>query len=367
MNKFFTTLLLVLLSTNLLAQDITTLPRTIHEGIECYVYTVEPKEGVFAVARKFGLTQSDILELNPTAGSGLKIGQKLYLPVKDLSTGDSGVDFITHNVTAGQTIYSLSRKYGVSQDELLKYNSFLKDGLKAGQTLRIPLKLKAEEPIAAQAEPEIIKPDLPEVVTQPTDGQKVKAQTTDTTKQRILFFGDSMIETLGKRMRQYAYENGHDVLNVIWYSSSTKWWAQHIDTLSYFINDFQPTCIFICLGANELFVKDLQQRDKWTKQILKRIGNTPYFWIGPPNWKEDTGINDIIQQNVGNERFFLSKRLQFRRTKDGVHVTTSSAAEWLDAAIEYFDENAPQKIVLRTPKDNTKMRGKNVLLQPLRK
>jgi len=344
-------------------KELQSLPQTVYKGIECYVYTVQKGEGVFAVGRKLGITQADILEHNPDAAHGLKLHQKLYIPVKETTALFSGKDFFTHNVTAGQTIYSLCKKYGITQDELMAYNSFLKDGLKAGQTLKIPLKFKADD---AAVKPQKDSTLYTDVVTQPTDALTTKKQVLDTTKQRILFFGDSMIETLGKRMRQYAYENGHDLLNVIWYSSSTKWWAQHIDTLVHFMNEIKPTCIFICLGANELFVKDLSQRDKWTKEILKTIGDIPYFWIGPPNWKDDTGINDIILKNVGKNHFFLSKQLQFRRTKDGIHVTTSSAAEWLDAAIEYFKKNAPNTILLNLPQDNTKMSGKNVLLQPLK-
>jgi hypothetical protein len=120
------------------------------------------------------------------------------------------------------------------------------------------------------------------------------------------------------------------------------------------------------LGANELFVRDLDNRDVWTKQILKEIGNIPYVWIGPPKWKGDTGINDIIQRNVGNERFFLSKTLQLQHLKDGIHVTQTSANQWLDIVVEWFNENAPQAIVLKKPQNENKMRGKNILLHPLK-
>ncbi|MDR1738075.1 MAG: LysM peptidoglycan-binding domain-containing protein [Candidatus Symbiothrix sp.] len=367
-----------LLATPCFGQQTDTLPRTEYAGVECYLYTVQKGEGLFRVSQKFGITQADILELNPSAADGLKIGQKIYIPVKDLSATNTKGDFITHNVAAGQTIYSITTKYGITKDELLQHNPFLDKGLKAGQTLKIPLKINVTEstvstPIEPPVEPVATttknQPELEAETTIPTvkpNAKPTAKQSSDTAKQRILFIGDSMLETLGKRMRQYAAENGHDLLNVIWYSSSTKWWAQHIDTLSHFINDFRPTYIFICLGANELFVKDLQQRDKWTKQIIKRIGNIPFVWIGPPNWKEDTGINDVILKNTGKERFFLSKQLKFRRTKDGKHVATSSAADWLDAAIEYFNDNAPQTIVLRKPQNTENMRGKNVLLKPLK-
>jgi lysophospholipase L1-like esterase len=167
-------------------------------------------------------------------------------------------------------------------------------------------------------------------------------------------------------MRQYAAENDHDVLNVIWYSSSTKWWAQHIDTLEYFINTFHPTYIIICLGANELFVKNIQSRDTHIKQILKKVENLPYVWIGPPNWKDDTGINDLIMKNVGEERFFPSKNYKFTRVKDDAHLTRTAAADWMDLIAQWLNNDVPEPLFMNTPSDETKMRGKNVLLMPLK-
>ncbi|MFC5269883.1 LysM peptidoglycan-binding domain-containing protein [Adhaeribacter terreus] len=46
--------------------------------------------------------------------------------------------YITHKVVAGETLYSLSRKYGISVSEITKLNPEVKAGLKVGQTLRFP-------------------------------------------------------------------------------------------------------------------------------------------------------------------------------------------------------------------------------------
>ncbi|MBK0402521.1 LysM peptidoglycan-binding domain-containing protein [Adhaeribacter sp. BT258] len=46
--------------------------------------------------------------------------------------------YITHKVVAGETLYSLSRKYGISVSEISKLNPEVKAGLKVGQTLRFP-------------------------------------------------------------------------------------------------------------------------------------------------------------------------------------------------------------------------------------
>ncbi len=54
-------------------------------------------------------------------------------------------DPTTHTVVAGETLYSLSRKYGVSVAELTKVNPEAKAGLRIGQVLRIPAKAPAAE------------------------------------------------------------------------------------------------------------------------------------------------------------------------------------------------------------------------------
>ena len=187
----------------------------------------------------------------------------------------------------------------------------------------------------------------------------------DTTSQRILFFGDSMVEGLSKRLRQYADRNGHELLNVIWYSSSTMIWAQR-DTLAYYIRQFQPTYILICLGGNELSVRDLDKRNQYIHTIIQKLNGKPYVWIGPPNWKEDTGINRLIEQNAGTKRYFPSKRLKFQRGEDGAHPTMASAAQWMDTVALWMSADCQHPIRLESPEKNQPRKGKTVMLAPLK-
>ncbi len=50
----------------------------------------------------------------------------------------NGTKYRIHIVAKGETLYSLSKLYGVSIDDLVAENPALKDGLKTGQTLKIP-------------------------------------------------------------------------------------------------------------------------------------------------------------------------------------------------------------------------------------
>ena len=120
----------------------------------------------------------------------------------------------------------------------------------------------------------------------------------DTASQRILFFGDSMLEGLSRRLCDYAMENGHELTSVIWYSSTSQTWAE-CDTLEHFIRKTSPTFVVVCLCSNELFVRDLKERSGYIERVVSKIGDLPFVWISPPNWKEDTGINDLIIKHVG--------------------------------------------------------------------
>ncbi len=189
-------------------------------------------------------------------------------------------------------------------------------------------------------------------------------QPLDTATQSILLIGDSMLEGLSLRLAAYADENGHTLNEVRWYSSTSNVWGE-CDTLTHYIRQFKPTYIFICLGANELFVKDIEKkRDKYVKRILSQIGDIPYVWIGPPNWKEDTGINNLIKKNTVEGGFFLSDGMHFDRTKDGAHPTRKSSAQWMDSVVRWMPAHAAHPIRMALPTAQKSRPKRIVVLQP---
>lgn len=195
----------------------------------------------------------------------------------------------------------------------------------------------------------------------------------DTAKQRILFFGDSMIEGLSRKMSDYAVENGHHCQSVCWYNSTTKTWSQ-TDTLAHFIRSFKPTFVAICLCSNELFVNDVEtKRKQYIANIISTIGSVPYVWISPPSWRRDTGINAAIQEAVGPKRYFDSARLSFRRGKDKVHPVYSSSAQWMDSIAHWMgSQQTAHPIVMKAPHRVATKRQKDSLcittyLMPYRK
>ena len=121
------------------------------------------------------------------------------------------------------------------------------------------------------------------------------------------------------------------------------------------------------IGSNELFVRDIiEKRTDYVKHIVKQLGRTPFVWVGPPNWKEDTGINEMIVNNVGESRYFESKKLKYNRYKDGAHPTRESASMWMDSIAVYLQNDALSPIEMTPPDKHYKKIPHTTVLQMVR-
>ena len=188
----------------------------------------------------------------------------------------------------------------------------------------------------------------------------------DTSTQNILFLGDSMAEGLIRRMADYAQENGHNLSGIIWYNSTTKLWATS-DTLHFFIRKYQPTFFVVCMGGNEQFLRDPSNREEYIHKIIGTFGNTPYIWIGVPSWKEDTGLNNLIQKCVGEKRFFDSRSLSLKRGSDRIHPTFGAASLWMDSIATWMrSPNAQHPIKMLEPTNKATKKYPLHLLQPVK-
>ena len=97
------------------------------------VYTVKSGNTLWSIAKNNGLTVDELKNLNNLTSNKLSIGQKLKLSSDTMSED-------TYIVQSGDTLYAIARKYGVSVDELKKYNNLSSNTLSIGQVLKIPNK-----------------------------------------------------------------------------------------------------------------------------------------------------------------------------------------------------------------------------------
>jgi len=98
-------------------------------------YIVKLGDTLYGISNQFGVSVTELAELNNIKGSILQVGQVLNIP-SDQSNNPNNMFMYT--VLPGDTLYSIARKYNTNVDEIIKLN-YLKDtNIKPGQVIRIP-------------------------------------------------------------------------------------------------------------------------------------------------------------------------------------------------------------------------------------
>jgi len=171
----------------------------------------------------------------------------------------------------------------------------------------------------------------------------------DTTKHRILLIGDSEIGGLRYAINDYCRENGHKiVLAVEWYSATTFNFGRS-DTIDKIIAKYKPTYVFMVLGLNELYAKDLKARKIAANQLAEKLKGIPYTWIGPANWEEDFGLNKVYESSAEPGAYFMSKDLTLSRSRDGRHPDNKGYRLWFDSIASWVQTSAKYKIKMKVP------------------
>lgn len=102
-------------------------------------YTVKPGDNLYAIAREYGLTMDEIMRYNNLASTLLSIGQQLKIPSKTSDNKKPTENYIEYIVKRGDNLYAIGRQYGVSQEEIMRFNNLTSNLLSIGQVLRIPV------------------------------------------------------------------------------------------------------------------------------------------------------------------------------------------------------------------------------------
>lgn len=144
-------------------------------------YKVKSGETLYGISRKFNTTVDELLQLNPSAENGIQKGQLLKVPGKVEETEEVEVvevneepvpnpfvveneteqitvkfedSIVEHKVLAHETMYSISKRYMVSVEEIMKMNNLKSTSLAQGQVLRIPVKQERIEKVEVKEVPE---------------------------------------------------------------------------------------------------------------------------------------------------------------------------------------------------------------------
>lgn len=122
-------------------------------GVTYYLHIVKKGETIYSISKAYGITSEELTRENPPALNGLKEGQSLRIPEKIVTSApisqtasmpqaarDEG-RFIYHRLQPGETIYFLSKKFSVSENEIIKSNPGIDiNKLPLGYEIAIPRK-----------------------------------------------------------------------------------------------------------------------------------------------------------------------------------------------------------------------------------
>ena len=111
-------------------------------------YTVKPKDTKYGIAREFGISVAELEALNPNLGESLNVGDTLNVPGESV-VENSEIDdenFQYYEVKAKEGFYKLKTKFGLSEEEIIALNPYAKDGLKEGMILKLPKESSAITP-----------------------------------------------------------------------------------------------------------------------------------------------------------------------------------------------------------------------------
>ena len=94
------------------------------------IYTVQSGDSLYSISKKFGISIDSIKKENNLSSNLLSIGQELIIPVESNNQ--------TYYVQSGDSLYSIAMKYNTTVDEIKRLNSLTSNLLKIGQVLLIP-------------------------------------------------------------------------------------------------------------------------------------------------------------------------------------------------------------------------------------
>lgn len=150
------------------------------------LYSVKKGESLYSIAKSRSTTEAELLALNPGINQALSIGQEIVVPQvniviveEEVATSISSEDNLTrkqkkaikeeedrqrkeqeemeskkitqksdsvfHIVELGETLYSISRKYGITVDEIENTNPEIGETISIGQRIYIPIKKEQEQ------------------------------------------------------------------------------------------------------------------------------------------------------------------------------------------------------------------------------
>jgi LysM repeat protein len=119
-------------------------PETPNNNTKAIYHEVLAKETKYFIAKKYAVSIEQLEKQNPEIVNGLQLGYKLLIkgereaPKTVQTTIVKSDDASLYTIKPKETLYSISNQLNITQEELLKLNPELKNGVKEGLQIKIP-------------------------------------------------------------------------------------------------------------------------------------------------------------------------------------------------------------------------------------
>lgn len=209
----------------------------------------------------------------------------------------------------------------------------------------------------------IVFPEVDQIASLQDSIAKSDLAKSNASGERVLIMGDSETGGLCYQLNDYCVENGHKLVASIIWNSATILNLAYSDTIAKTIIKYKPTYVFIVVGLNEMYAKDLDNRRKAAQILAKKISGIPYTWIGPANYREDYGINMVFKESAELGTFYLTKNLNLPKGQDKRHPSKDGYRIWMDSVASWIHSRAKYKISMAAPKRRSQpYKSRNILL-----
>jgi hypothetical protein len=149
---------------------------------------------------------------------------------------------------------------------------------------------------------------------------------------RILHIGDSHVSAgfrsgLARRLKQA----GAVYWPHCWVGSRSKSWIVS-GRFRGLLRKHLPDVVVITSGTNMMSSHRPGRHAGWVQALIQRVGGRSCYWIGPPPLLSDEhGLNEMLESNSGDCRYFDSRVLDIEARDNGkFHLTRSQGEDWAE-------------------------------------
>lgn len=109
------------------------------DGVLFYIHKVEQRQTLFSISKVYGVSTETLLKDNPQLSEGLKEGGIIYIRKgSNESSEQKEIRYTEHTVRWYESLSSIAKKYGVEESAIVELNSLKSTRIETRQILKIP-------------------------------------------------------------------------------------------------------------------------------------------------------------------------------------------------------------------------------------